>query len=161
MDRAYANGRVTEWEVTESENFQVFLGTIPADPRIGVLHISIRAKELISDEFSTDLRVSVSAVGPLGSSAVEEIFFDNDPMDSTYFDGLINVDKEGFWDISITIVQGQTTDSVVFRIEVIKTHPLTGAITLAAIIAFLAVLGFSGRKIFIEQKRSKKTKDTI
>ena len=82
-------------------------------------------------------------------------------MDSTYFDGLINVDKEGFWDISITIVRDQTTESVVFRIEVIKTHPLTAAITLAAIIAFLAVLGFSARKIFIEQKRSKKTTDTI
>ena len=161
LDGVYANGRVTDWKNVESDSFQVSLGTIPSDPRIGVVHISIRVKELISGEFIDNAEISVVATGPSGSSFVEETFFENDPIDSTYFDGLINVDKEGPWDILVTITMNQYSEAVVFRLNVVKTHPLTGAITLVAVIGFLIVLGFSARRIFVEQKRSRRVKDSI
>ena len=158
LDGVYANGRVTDWKNVESDSFQVSLGTIPSDPRIGVVHISIRVKELTSGEFIDNAEISVVATGPSGSSFVEETFFENDPIDSTYFDGLINVDKEGPWDILVTITMNQYSEAVVFRLNVVKTHPLTGAITLVAVIGFLIVLGFSARRIFVEQKKIKKGK---
>jgi len=161
LDGVYANGRVTDWKNVESDSFQVSLGTIPPNPRIGVVHISIRVKELTSGEFIDDADISVVAAGPNGSSSVEETFFENDPIDVTYFDGLINVDKEGPWDIVVTIIMDQYSESAVFRLNVVKTHPLTGAITLVAVIGFLVVLGFSARRIFVEQKRSRRAKDSI
>ncbi|MFL2761446.1 MAG: hypothetical protein ACJ0A3_00685, partial [Dehalococcoidia bacterium] len=111
--------------------------------------------------FIDNAEISVVATGPSGSSFVEETFFENDPIDSTYFDGLINVDKEGPWDILVTITMNQYSEAVVFRLNVVKTHPLTGAITLVAVIGFLIVLGFSARRIFVEQKRSRRVKDSI
>ena len=160
-DEVYANGRVTDWDTAESDRFQVSLGTIPANPRIGIVHISIRAKDLRSGEFINNGSVFVAAIGPIGSSAVSNTPFESGPADGTYFDGLINLDKEGLWEISVTIDIDQDSETLVFQVNVIKTHPLTGAVTLIAIIGFLTVIGFSVRKFFIEQVRSKRIKDSI
>ena len=160
LDSVYANGRVTDWQIVESDRFQVSLGTIPADPRIGVLHLSVRVKELAFAEFLTDASVSVLARGPKGSSQVEKTVLKNDSVDPTYFDGLINLDKEGLWNIVAIIDINEYSESVVFQVDVVKTHPLTGAVTLVAVMGFLVVLGFSARKFFIEQRRSKKINES-
>jgi hypothetical protein len=153
----YANGRVVTFDKRIAGPYEIAVGTIPGTPTVGTLHLTMTVSDLDTSTFVMGADVEVTAVGPDSNSIeIGPIEATPDPTDPAYYDVAAQVDRIGTWMFTVDVSSEQGDASATFPIEVREANPITGIITLIALLAFVAVLGFSVRAFLRERGKGKR-----
>ncbi len=174
---AQANGRVIEWDLRTAGAYQIGFGKIPKSPVVGNFYLSI----LITDAASTtpvlDADVAVSAIGPpiegeagpvgnppeIGPPEIGPIIVSPDPDSQNYpgyydTDQPIVLDRPGMWTFTVSVDSPESDEATAeFPVEVTTPNPVTGIITLVALLAFIIVVALAIRMYIRERRRSKQS----
>ena len=154
---AHANGRVIVFEDHTAGPYRLAVGTIPENPVVGNLHLTMTIKAPPGDDLILDAEVRVSGSGP--ESEVVEIgpmAAEHNAADPTFYDINTFVDRQGEWRFSVTVNGPQGEGMADIPIEVRTRSPLIGIVTLLALVAFLAALGYSLRTFLRERSRGRR-----
>ena len=177
---AQANGRVIEWDLRTAGTYQIRFGKIPKSPVVGNFYLSI----LITDAASTTpvlgADVVVSAMGPpiegeaspvsnppeigppeVAPPEIGPIIVNPDP-DSQNYPGYydteqpIVLDRPGMWTFTVSVDSPEADEvTAEFPVEVTTPNPVTGIITLVALLAFIIVVALAIRMYIRERRRSR------
>ncbi len=174
---AQANGRVIEWDLRTAGTYQIGFGKIPRSPVVGNFYLSI----LITDTASTSpvlgANVVVSAVGPpikgeagpvsnppeTGQPEIGPIVVSPDPDPQNYpgyydTEQPIVLDRPGMWTFTVSVDSPEADEAAAqFPVEVTTPNPITGIITLVALLAFIIVVALAIRMYIRERRRSRST----
>ncbi len=150
---AEGNGRVTKYVSSTAGPYEVSLGTAPPDPRVGPLHLTVRLAEAGSDEAITGAGVTVSGRGP-GSSDAEigplpAFTLPDTPKD---YDLDVEVDREGAWTFVVEVDAPPGEATAEFVLDVARTSPWPGLLTLGLALALLTIVGLSMRRYFAARR---------
>lgn len=172
---AQANGRVIEWDLRTAGTYQIRFGKIPKSPVVGNFYLSI----LITDAASTTpvlgADVIVSAVGPpiegetspmraspkIEPPEIGPIIVNPDPDPQNYpgyydTDRPIVLDRPGMWTFTVSVDTSEADEATAqFPVEVTTPNPITGIVTLVALLAFIVVVALAIRMYIRERRRSK------
>ena len=167
---AQANGRVIEWDWRTAGAYQIGFGKIPRSPVVGNFYISILLTDAASANPVLGAEVVVSATGPppegeetpkgdgpeIGPIVVNP---DPDPQNYPgYYDTEqpIVLDRPGMWTFTVSLDGLDAGEAAAqFPVEVTTPNPLTGIITLVALLAFIIVVALAIRMYIRERHRSK------
>ena len=154
---AYGNGRVIQFDRRTAGPYEIAVGTIPENPVVGNLHLTMNITDTASDTLILDANVTVSARGPESETVeIGPLQAQNNLDDLSFYDVNTSVDRLGAWVFTVS-VSGELGDaSTEFPIEVTESSPLIAIVTLLALVAFLAALGFSLRAFLRERGRGKR-----
>ena len=180
-----ANGRVVEFDRRIAGEYEIALGKIPPSPIVGNFYLSILLTETATempvlgadvvvtavgpvpvDEFGTPIDAAQSSASTAGQAAAGQpeigpITVNPDP-DSEEYPGYydteqpIVLDRTGLWMFSVSVdspAAGAATAD--FPVEVTTPNPLTGIITLVALMAFIVVVALAVRMYIRERRRSR------
>ena len=158
----YANGRVVEFDTRVAGPYEIALGKIPPTPIVGSLYLSIVVIDVSSQDPVMDANVVVTAIGP-GASEVEvgPIMVDPDPDSQSYagyYDTqeAIVLDRPGEWLFTVSVDGAPGGEGVAeFPVEVTTPNPITGIITLVALVSFIVVVALAIRMFLRERRRSR------
>lgn len=152
----YANGRVLEFDSRVAGPYQVEMGKIPNTPVVGALHLTIRATEIATGASMIGADVAVTGVGP-DSQAVEigPLIATSDLQDPTFYDVAMQVDRIGEWVFTVAVITEFGNGTADFPIQVVESNPITGIVTVVALIAFVSVLALAVRAFLRERSKGK------
>ena len=166
---AQANGRVIEWDWRTAGTYQIGFGKIPRSPVVGNFYISILLTEAASMNPVLGAEVVVSATGPPPEGdatpvgevpEIGPIVINPDP-DSQNYPGYydteqpIVLDRPGMWTFTVSVNSVNANEAAAqFPVEVTTPNPLTGIITLVALLAFIVVVALAIRMYIRERRRS-------
>ena len=170
---AQANGRVVEFDRRIAGPYEIALGKIPPSPVVGNFYLSILLTEAASKTPVLGANVVVSAVGPPAEGEasptrdnpeIGPIVVNSDP-DSQNYPGYydteqpIVLNRPGAWTFTVSVdgAADAPTDTVTaeFPVDVTTPNPITGIITLVALLAFIVVVALAIRMYIRERRRSK------
>ena len=153
---ALANGRVQVFDRRVGGPYEIAVGTIPSTPFVGTLHFTIMVTDVVTDTSVLRPEIVVTGTGP-ESDAVEigPITATSDPANPVFNDVATQVDRVGVWSFVISVSGDLGDASAEFPIEVKNSSPLIGIATLAALLGFVIVLGFSFRAYLRERGKGK------
>ena len=171
---AYANGRVVEFDRRIAGAYEIALGKIPPTPIVGNFYLSILLTDTASGAPVLDANVVVSAVGPVdvendadtapteaGPTEIGPIVVNPDP-DAENYPGYydteqpIVLDRTGLWLFTVSVDSPQADEATAeFPVEVTTPNPITGIVTLVALLAFIVVVALAIRMYIRERRRSK------
>ena len=156
---AFANGRVQNFVTQSAGTYTLAIGTIPETPVVGNLHLTISVADESTGAYLLDAEVSVTGAGPRPEVPdLGPIVAEKNPLDPTFYDINISVDRVGTWKFTID-VSGELGDaSTAIEIEVTSISPIAGILTIVGLVAFLLVLGLSVR-VFLKQQRNASGRD--
>jgi hypothetical protein len=97
--------------------------------------------------------VTMTARGP-DSTVIGPLKVETDTADPSFYDLRTTLDRAGIWVFTIDVDAPAGPGSADFTIEVKKTSSITGIITLLTLLAFVVILGLSGRA-FLGQRGGK------
>lgn len=159
---AYANGRVVEFDRRIAGQYELAFGKIPGSPVVGNLYLSIIVTDTESKAPVMGANVVVTAIGPNADEVeIGPITVNPDP-DSLNYPGYydtteaIVVDREGIWHFTVAVEDAAgSKGEAEFLVEVTTPNPITGIITLVALLAFVVVIALAVRMFFKERRRSR------
>ena len=166
---AYANGRVVEFDRRIAGPYEIALGKIPPSPVVGNFYLSILLTDTQTKMPVIGANVVVSAIGPVGEdgaagTVIGPIVVNPDPDPQNYpgyydTEQPIVLDKPGAWLFTVSVdgAAGAPTDTAAaeFPVDVTTPNPITGIITLVALVAFIVVVALAIRMYIRERRRSK------
>ena len=154
---AHANGRVIRFEEHAAGPYLLAVGTIPENPVVGALHVTMTITGPPSEERILDATVRISGVGP-ESDAVEigPLQAEHNADDPAYYDINTQVDRVGDWRFDVQVSGPLGEGEAQVPIEVRAQSPLIRIVTMMALVAFLAALGYSLRVFFRERSRGRR-----
>ena len=154
---AHANGRVIRFQDHAAGPYLLSVGTIPENPVVGALHVTMTITGPPSEERILDATVRISAVGP-ESDAVEigPLVAEHNADDTAYYDINTQVDRVGDWRFTVQVSGPLGEGEAQVPIEVRAQSPLIRIVTMMALVAFLAALGYSLRAFFRESSSGKR-----
>ena len=68
---AHANGRVVRFDLQVAGPYEIALGTIPATPGVGNLHLTVSVADAVTKTYILGADVVVTASGPPGPSSAK------------------------------------------------------------------------------------------
>ena len=166
---AYANGRVVEFDRRIAGAYEIALGKIPPTPIVGNFYLSILLTDTASGAPVLDANVVVSAVGPVDvendsdteTTEIGPIVVNPDP-DAENYPGYydteqpIVLDRTGLWLFTVSVDSPQADAATAeFPVDVTTPNPITGIVTLVALLAFIIVVALAIRMYIRERRRSK------
>ena len=171
---AYANGRVVEFDRRIAGAYEIALGKIPPTPIVGNFYLSILLTDAASKAPLLGANVMVSAVGPIAEGAtgsqagapeigppeVGPIIVSPDPDPENYpgyYDTVrpIVLDRTGEWIFTVSVDSPEAgAAEAEFPVEVTTPNPVTGIVTLVALLAFIIVVALAIRMYIRERRRS-------
>lgn len=166
---AYANGRVVEFDRRVAGPYEIALGKIPPTPIVGNFYLSILLTDAQTKTPVLDANVVVSAVSPAGedgaaATEIGPIVVNSDP-DAENYPGYydteqpIVLDRTGLWTFTVSVDTLEADEATAeFPVEVTTPNPITGIVTLVALLAFIIVVALAIR-MYIRERRRSKTSD--
>ena len=159
---ASANGRVVEFERRVAGPYEIALGKIPPTPIVGNLYLSIVVRDASSKTPVLGALVALTAIGP-DASEVEVgpivVMPDSDPQNYPgYYDTqeAIVLDRVGVWRFTVSVDGAEGGKGVAeFPVEVTTPNPITGIVTLVALVSFIVVVALAVRMFLRERRRSR------
>lgn len=136
--------------------YEVALGIVPDPPRVAEIFITIAVIEQQTRAIVMNADVTLTGKGP-NSVTLGPLVVETDPLDPTFYDLSTHLTEVGTWEFTVNISAHQGPGLAYFTIEVVDDSPLTGILTLITLLAFLSILGLSGRSILrrgIKRRRS-------
>ena len=150
---AEGNGRVTKYISRTAGPYEVSLGTAPPDPRVGPLHLTVRLTEANSAEAIIGADVTVAGRGPGASEAeigpLPTSTFASTPED---YDLDVELDREGTWVFIVDVDAELGEATAEFPLDVTRTSPWLGLLTLSLAIVLLLIVGLSMRRYFTARR---------
>ena len=137
--------------------YELVLGTIP-DPLVvgeAILILSVANPDTGARVLNAD--VTVTPESP-ASANVAPLIAGPDSYDPTLYETRAELDAEGRWMFTIDVSGQAGTGSASFAYEVKKLSPIAGLITLAALLAFLTILGLSIRAFIKDRTRGRRAR---
>lgn len=172
--RANANGRVVEFDRRIAGPYEIALGKIPPTPIVGNFYLSILLTEAESKAPVLGANVAISAIGPpvegeasptMGEPEIGPIVVNPDPDPQNYpgyydTEQPIVLDRTGLWVFTVSVDSaeaGTPTDRAAaeFPVEVTTPNPITGIVTLLALLMFIIVVALAIRMFLRERRRSR------
>ena len=160
-----------EWDFRTVGPYQIGFGKIPKSPVVGNFFVSILLTDLASEGRIIGANVVISATGPpdegetspmrdgpeIGPIVVQP---DPDPEQFPgYYDSeTIMLDRPGWWTFSVLVDSpsgGKATAE--FPVNVTTPNPITGIVTLVALVAFIVVVSLAIRMYIRERRRSRQS----
>ena len=153
----YANGRVVEFDKRVAGPYEVAVGKIPTSPVVGPLHLTMTVTEIATGLSIIGAEVTVTGTGP-DSTEVEigPIIATSDLQDPTFYDVAMQVDRIGIWVVTVAVSNERGDGSADFPIQVVESSPITGIVTVVAVLAFGVVLGLAVRAFLREKNKGKR-----
>ena len=173
---AYANGRVVEFDRRIAGAYEIALGKIPPTPIVGNFYLSILLTDAETKTPVVGANVVVSAVGPIDAeddagtettptetvpTEIGPIVVNPDPDPENYpgyydTEQPIVLDRTGLWLFTVSVDGPQADEATAeFPVEVTTPNPITGIVTLVALLAFIIVVALAIRMYIRERRRSK------
>ena len=137
--------------------YELVLGTIP-DPLVvgeAILILSVANPDTGARVLNAD--VTVTPESP-ASANVASLIAGPDSYDPTLYEARAELDAEGRWMFTIDVSGQAGTGSASFAYEVKKLSPIAGLITLAALLAFLTILGLSIRAFIKDRTKGRRAR---
>ena len=137
--------------------YELVLGTIP-DPLVvgeAILILSVANPDTGARVLNAD--VTVTPESP-ASANVASLIAGPDSYDPTLYEARAELDAEGRWMFTIEVSGQAGTGSASFAYEVKKLSPIAGLITLAALLAFLTILGLSIRAFIKDRTKGRRAR---
>lgn len=154
---AHANGRVIRFESHAAGPYMLSVGTIPENPVVGNLHVTMTITAPPDENLILDAEVSVSGAGPESETVeIGPLRAEHNAADPSYYDVNTFVDRQGEWRFTVSVNGPQGEGTARFPIEVKTQSPLIGIVTITALVAFLAALGYSLRAFLRERNRGRR-----
>lgn len=156
---AYANGRVVDFVRQTAGPYEIALGTIPSDPVVGRLHLTMTITVISTQELVLDAGVAVSGTGPDADSAeLGPIMGQNNPSNPAFYDVNTSVDRVGTWTFNVSVDGEAGQAATDFSIEVKRSTPIGGIVTMLVLVALVIVVGLSLRAYLSDRgKRRRRT----
>ena len=136
---ARANGRVAEFVRQVAGPYEIALGTVPNQPVVGALHMTMTVTEVSSEKLVLDGEVVVTGVGPEPEPGVEAV--DVGPIEAQVNDVNTSVDRAGAWTFEVDVTAGPGDASTEFAIEVKKASGAFRLLTWVTVLVFFALVG--------------------
>lgn len=155
---AHANGRVVDFIRQIAGPYEIAVGTIPAPPVVGSLHLTMNISDVTGDAptLVPDADVTVTGVGPSAdSSPIGPLTATRSPTEIGFYDVNATVNKIGFWTFTVEVDSDLGAASSDFVIEVKTSNPFFRVFTWVTVVVFLAVIGL-GVIPFIRQRARRK-----
>jgi hypothetical protein len=154
---AHANGRVTELQKKQAGPYEIALGTIPATPIVGTLHLTMTVSDRASGAFLLDARVSVTGTGPGGQvPEIGPLEAENNPISPNFYDASTVVDRVGVWTFTVSIGGDLGEASTDFTLSVETPNPLFRALTWITVVVFFALVGLGLLPLIRQRSRRKR-----
>ena len=151
--KAEANGSVTKYTTLAVGPYDISLGTAPADPRVGRLHLTVKLAEASSKQAISGADVAISGRGPGASEAdfgpLPTITLASTPED---YDLDVELDREGAWVFTVYVDAELGEATAEFPLDVTKPNPWLGMLTLSLAIVLLLIVGLSMRRYFAARR---------
>ena len=158
-DIAEANGRVIRFERRDAGRYEVALGTIPASPGVGLLHLTLEVIDRGSAEFVPNATLTVTGTGPESDEAeIGPLEVQRSVTDPAFYEVGTSVDREGTWIFNVSVSGDLGDGSADFPVEVRNASPLVGIATLLVMVLLLVVLGLSFRSYLKEGRKGGRPK---
>ena len=153
---AEAHGGVTEFRKELAGPYEVAFGTSPRSPSPGAVHVSLRVVDASTGVAVPDASVAMSGQVRGEDGSVLERFedvpatsFTEDPV---FWDIDLAVTKVGDWVFSVRVDGEEGVGAAEFDVRVRESSPVTGIITVVALVAFLSVVALAMRTYFGAKK---------
>ena len=157
--KAEGNGSVTKYTSRTAGPYEVYFGTAPADPRVGRLHLTIRLTEASSEDTIAGADVIISGRGPGASEAeIGPLPTSTLPASPEDYDLDVELDRAGTWNFLVEVDAPLGKASAEFPLDVTKTSPVFGLLTLGMTIALLTIVGLSMRRYFAARRAQGRTR---
>ena len=168
---AYANGRTVEFERQVAGSYEIAFGKIPPTPIVGNFFVSIVLTDTASKVPVIGANVVISATGPpiegetspmRDGPEIGPIVVQPDPNPEQYpgyYDSeTIMLDRPGWWTFSVLVDSPSGGNATAeFPVNVTTPNPITGIVTLLALVAFIIVVSLAIRMYIRERRRSRTT----
>ncbi len=155
-----ASGHGGGFQLTRREiagPYELVLGTIP-DPLVvgeAILILSVANPDTGARVLNAD--VTITPTGP-GEASASSLIAGPDSYDPTLYEARAELDAEGRWVFTIDVSAHAGTGSASFAYDVKKLSPIAGLITLAALLAFLTILGLSIRAFIKDRTKGNRAR---
>ena len=162
---AWANGRVAQFVRQVAGPYEIALGTVPNQPVVGPLHMTMTVTEVASDEPMLDAEVVVTGVGPEPEPGVEAT--DVGPVEAEvgvtslgFYDVNTSVDRAGAWTFTVDVSAGPGEASTQFAMDVRPDSGAFRVLTWVTVAVFFALVGMGLLPIIRERsrRRTRRTK---
>ena len=151
---AEANGSVTKYTTLTAGPYDVSLGTAPPDPRVGPLHLTVKLSATGSEDAITGADVIVSGRGPGATQAeIGPLPTFSLPATPEDYDLDVELDREGAWTFTVDVDASLGEATAVFLLDVTRTSPWLGILTLVLALVLLMIVGLSMRR-YLAARRS-------
>ena len=140
LSPAEANGRAKLLSSQESGPYVIDISLLPGQAIVGNTHISILLRSLASDEIVTSAIVNVSATGPEGSTAFDDIPAPNNYTPS-FFETDLPFDIVGLWQIRLAVISDVGETTLVVPVEVKEGGGGLNLILMAAVVVIILAVG--------------------
>lgn len=140
---AHANGQVSNFVSKAAGPYEIVMGTSPASPTIGSLHIAVLVNDLATRAPVLDARVMVTGRGPGADAAqIGPVEAQRGLTSAAFYEVNTSVDRIGQWVFTLSVDSGLGRASAEFPIEVRQPNPVMSIFAIAVGAIALLVLGY-------------------
>ena len=149
---AEANGRITNYQIQNTDLYTIKLGTVPPSPQIGKTHFSIKIIDIVTDKPVTGNDIYLSLKHSESNDWLSPQKTYTSPFDPSAFEFNYEFDIPGTWQVKVMVNTLNSTEHAVFEIFVNTFSALPGILTLIFLIVLVSTFAYIIR-IIISQKR--------
>jgi len=135
-----ANGRALLVSSQEQGPYRIDVSILPGQAVVANTHVSIRVLSLANGDPITEATVTISAIGPEGSSPLGPIPAPND-FTPQFFETDVPFDLPGEWDMTVAVVSGLGDADVVVPMNVKQGGGSINWILMAALAVVIVTVG--------------------
>ena len=149
---AEANGRVTNYQIQNTDLYIIKLGTVPSSPQIGKTHLSIKIIDIVTNKPISGNNIYLSLKQPESNNWLSPQKAYTSPIDSSAYEVNYKFDVPGTWQVKVMINGSDSKDHAIFEIFVKTFSPLLGISALIFLIVLASTFAYVIR-IKLTQKR--------
>lgn len=140
---AHANGQVSNFVSKAAGPYEIVMGTSPASPTIGSLHIAVLVNDLATRQPVLDARVMVTGKGPgEDAPAIGPMEAQRGITSAVFYEVNTSVDRIGQWVFTLNVEGRLGQASAEFPIEVREPNPIMSIFATVVGAIALLVLGY-------------------
>ncbi len=140
---ADANGQVSNFVSKTAGPYEIVMGTSPASPTIGSLHIAVLVNDLATRAPVLDARVMVTGRGPGADAAqIGPVEAQRGLTSAAFYEVNTSVDRIGQWVFTLNVEGRLGQASAQFPIEVREPNPIMSIFATVVGVIALLVLGY-------------------
>ena len=135
-----ANGRALLVSSQEQGPYRIDVSILPGQAVVANTHVSIRVLSLASGDPITEATVTISAIGPEGSSPLGPILAPND-FTPQFFETAVSFDLPGEWEMTVAVASSLGDAAIVVPMNVREVGGSINWILMTALAVAIVTVG--------------------